>query len=153
MTDKPVKKAAKVTPDRRRGDQEVARAIKSLDKSNVGVEEALKYVGDGLKAIQASRRRDVRRTFAVAFVVLAILIGLAINAYEGRQARHKLVDQSDTQTQTLQIVKRATSPKRQAQGQKQLAEALRNINCDNQRNIQRAMLALGTPYELTEECK
>lgn len=145
---RPVKKAAE-----RRQTDDVARAVKSLDASNLGVEKALKYVGDGLTEMQRVRRRDRAMTLLIAFVVLVLLGGLALNAYEGRQARHKLVDQSETQTQTLKILKDATGPEAQKKAANDLLDAFKQIDCNNQRAIQRAMAQLGHDYPLTEACQ
>ena len=139
----PVKKTAA------QRDSDVARAVKSLDASNVGVEKALTYVGDGLIGIQRGRRRER----VVMLLIALMVVGLCWNAYEGRQARHKLVDQSQTQTETLRILKDATGPAAQAKAQKSLGEAFRQIDCNNQRAIARAMTQLGYDYQLTESCR
>lgn len=143
----------------------LGRFADRIEKSNAGLaqimQDSLEFLGRVLKDDQGNRR--FWRWLLILAMVLnfGFLGALGYNAIEGARARAKLVDRSAEQgellrkvSQTLAIVESVTGPdaqKRQATG---TSAVLLKANCDNQRNIARAMVQLGHPdYQLTEECQ
>lgn len=128
-----------------------------VEASNLALSNAMQNSLAFLQEVLHDDQRNRRFWRWVIIVGLVVNFGflgaLSYNAVQGAKARDHLLEQNRVAQQTLEKVDAATSPAREAEGQRQLAVALHNINCDNQRNIQRAMAQLGNPYELTEDCK
>lgn len=142
----------------------LSRFTDRIESSNAVLSEAMQnslaFLKDVLHDDQKNRR--FWRWVLIAGMVLnfGLLGALGYNAIEGAKARAKLVDRSAEQgellkkvSQTLSLVESVTGPEAQARQGAGLSAALHSVNCDNQRNIARAMQSLGSPYELTEDCK
>lgn len=128
-----------------------------IERSNAGMvqvlENSLAFLQRVLKDDQKNRR--FWRWVLICGMVLnfGLLGALGYNAIEGAKARTRLIANDTTQQETLEILKGATGPEAQAKAAAGLLEAFKQIDCNNQRAIQRAMHNLNAPYELTPECR
>lgn len=138
-------------------DGALSRFATRIEASNKALASAMTQSLDFLREVLRDDQRT--RRFWRSLLILALVLNfgllgaLGYNAVEGAKARSKLLDDNRQQEQTLQILKDATGPEAQAKGQAQLLEAFKQIDCNNQRAIQRAMLQLGHEYPLTEVCR
>lgn len=114
---------------------EVGKAIRDLDASNQGVVGALKFTSDLLTTLQEFLR-NVGKALLVAFaLILLVLIGLGVNAWQAGQQRGVLTRDSLTQLRTLNLLTDSLSPGRQAEQAAATQAAIIQIQCNDRQAI------------------